>query len=539
MAKYYAVKVGNVPGIYETWDECQKQVKGYPGAIYKSFSSEKEAKQFLEKNEKIKEERPQKTSQPIKKGQDGFMKSSLTKDQQMAYDYMMKGENVFLTGEAGTGKSFVINHFIEVMKEKNKNVLVCAPTGIAAINVGGVTIHRSFQASLEPQVKLRIDRVPETIKEADIIIIDEISMCRIDLFDYVIRVIMKAEQISLKRKQVIVVGDFFQLPPVTTESDFKVLSQIYPNYDKGFAFESKNWHDFDFKMVELKNVMRQNDNAFIKALNQIRVGNKEGIAYFNHNATRSMIDKGIILCATNKVANKINQDELDKIKTRATIFKAKIVGEVKDSDKPTMDEVRLKIGARVIILINDTEMNRFQNGSLGTVMKISKQGVDVELDQTSEIVTFGEHEWVIEDYTLEEERVNGVLYKKVEKEKIGSFTQIPLKLAYAITIHKSQGQTYDKVNLIPYSFDCGQLYVALSRVKSIEGLCLIQRMRQEDLICNSLVKDFYHVGNDVDKNKIYIEFAKKVLDMKEIHEMCPDILKEYIYKTLNSINGEK
>lgn len=524
MSKYYAVKRGKKPGVYQTWSECQEQVKGYSGAEYKSFSTEAEANYYLTGKKPERKVVTVSESKPI-------LFDGLTKDQKEAYDYMLAGENVFLTGEAGTGKSYVINTFLNEMEAQDKNVLVCAPTGIAAINVNGVTIHRSFQAALEPQVNQRIFKVPETVKQADIIIIDEISMCRVDLFDYVVRVIAKAEEECLKRKQLIVVGDFFQLPPVTIESDYNVLKSIYSDYDKGFAFESNNWNDFGFKMIELKSVMRQSDNDFINALNKVRVGKKSGLDYFNQQASASLIERGIVLCATNKVADKINKQELDKIKTRAKNFKAVITGEVKDSDKPTTDIISLKVGARVIVLVNDTAMFKFQNGSLGTVMSIKDSSVDVQLDQNHEVVNFGYYEWKIEDYTLVSERVDGVEFKKLKKKQIGSFMQLPLKLAYAITIHKSQGQTYDKVNLIPYSFDCGQLYVALSRVKSIEGLCLVQKIRQEYLICNDKVKAFYHLEEKPSQDQILIDFAKRILLMKDIHDDCPVEIKKLISKT--------
>ena len=535
MGKYYAVKNGRKVGVFKNWKECEEQVKGYPGAKYKSFLTEEEAKQYIgEIHKKVKKPvlhdiNKIVTKQPIKQIVKSKEKKVLTDDQKRAFDYMMLGENVFLTGEAGTGKSFVVNAFIEEMEAHNKNVLVCAPTGIAALQINGVTIHRSFQAPIEPNINKRISKVPEVVKNADVIIIDEISMCRRDLFDYVTRVIAKAEEICLKRKQLIVVGDFFQLPPVTTKEDYKVLSEIYPDYDKGFAFESTNWKDFGFHMIALKQVMRQSDSQFIRELNKIRIGDNKAIDYFNQNASKERIKDGIVICATNAVADRINHEELSKIKHKSKIFKAKIKGDVRANDKPTADEVKLKVGARVIVLINDTEMFTYQNGSLGEVVGIEDQSVDVLLDRNQSIVRFSPYEWNVENYTLTQENIDGVNYQKLKKKKVGSFTQIPLKLAYAITMHKSQGQTYDKVNLIPYSFDCGQLYVAISRVKSIEGLCLIQRMRQEDLVCNERVKEFYQIGNSEKQRDLFIDFAKEVMNMDEhIQEQYPKELKALI-----------
>lgn len=469
---------------------------------------------------------------------------NFTSEQQYAFDIMMKGENVFLTGEAGTGKSYVINEFIRINKEKKKNVLVCAPTGIAAIHIGGVTIHRSFEASTQPQIDKHIRYVPDVVREADIIIIDEISMCRVDLFDFVTRKIAKAEELCLQRKQFIVVGDFFQLPPVTTTEDLKVLKEVYPHYDKGFAFESENWQDYHFQFIELKQVMRQSQDRFISQLNKARIGDVDCIEYFNKYAKKEQIENGIILTATNKTAEKINNEELNKIKHKARKYKAFVSGDVKESDKPTFDVIKLKVGARVIILVNDTEDFQYQNGSLGTVMKLSDNSVVVRLD-TNQIVTIVPYEWKIENYKIVNEINEGVEYRRLNKIKVGSFIQMPLKLAYAITIHKSQGQTYDKVNLLPYSFDCGQLYVALSRVKSIEGLCLIQRMRREHLICNSKVREFYGI---IDKDKeemkkeILANFALEVFHMdKKIKKDFPKELQDKmveVFQTLAKVGGK-
>ena len=508
MSKYYAVKIGRKPGIYHTWEECQKQINHFKAAKFKSFTSKDDAKLYL--NDEIKKEKKQ-----IKLHQSNQSKYTLTNDQKNAYECLMSGKNIFLTGGAGTGKSFVLNKFIETMEKQNKNVLICAPTGIAAINIKGVTIHRCFQVSPEPQVVRNIKRVPQVVKESEIIIIDEISMCRIDLFDFVVRTIMKAEEQSFIRKQIIVVGDFFQLPPVTTMNDRKVLAELYSDYNKGYAFESTNWKDLDFQMIELKEVVRQDNPEFIHQLNKARIGDISCIRYFNQHTKRQIIKDGIILTPTNRDADRINNEKLNEIASPTKIYKSIVVGDVKSNDKPTVDELRLKIGARVMILINDTEMNNYQNGSFGEVIKLDKQSVTVCLDKNRFIMTFGYHEWVIEDYVLTKNTDNEIADHQLSKKKVGSFSQIPLKLAYAITMHKSQGQTYDKVNLIPYSFDCGQLYVALSRVKSIEGLCLVNQMRQENLICSQEVKKFYQVDHLFNQKEMIYQLGKKVLEMDD------------------------
>lgn len=532
MGKYYAVKIGKVPGIYKSWAECETQVKGYKGAQYKSFTDEQEAYQYLGKQLPIQSEIKKVTKD------NKSLNMKLTQDQEVAYQHMVKGDNVFVTGEAGTGKSFVIKKFIDEMQKLDKNILICAPTGIAALQIGGVTIHRCFHASLEPQIPKEIKQVPQTVKQADIIIIDEISMCRMDLFEYVARVIIKAEKITKKKKQVIVVGDFYQLPPVTVPSDRKVLEEFYSQYDRGFAFEAESWKMFDFKVVNLVEVMRQNDSEFIKQLNRLRVGDQTSIEYFNTHASVHKLKQGITLCGMNRQADKINKDELEKLQSEEKIFKAIVKGEVKSSDKPTEDQLRLKVGARVIVLINDTELNLYQNGSLGEVVSFSKDGVDVKIDNTKNIINFTYQEWAIENYILVQEEYNGIQYQKLEKEKIGSFKQIPLKLAYAITIHKSQGQTYDQVNLIPHCFDCGQLYVALSRVKSIDGLCLLNKIKENYLICDPKVQAFYenYQNKVITKDELLLHFAQQIISIdSNIIQQCPSEIKSIITLTLKEL----
>ena len=396
--KYYAVKKGRHPGIYTTWKDCQKEIDHFKDAKFKSFDSKKEALAYLKQNnQKSSLHSKQETTNQRKQNKD---KISLSKDQYKAYQQLLSGNNVFLTGGAGTGKSFVLQLFINEMEKQNKNVIVCAPTGIAAINIQGVTIHRCFQVSPEPQVVKHIKKVPQVVKESDIIVIDEISMCRIDLFDFVVRTIMKAEENSLSRKQIVVVGDFFQLPPVTTDNDLEVLKEIYENYHKGYAFESTNWQDLNFQTVELKQVIRQKNPEFIHELNKARIGDYSCVHYFNTHCQKTLFENGIILTATNRKAEQINHDRLSKIPYKAKVYHSRIVGDVKNSDKPTLDELHLKIGARVMVLMNDTEQNLYQNGSFGKVYKLEDESVTVILDTNKTLVTFGYHEWSIENYVL-------------------------------------------------------------------------------------------------------------------------------------------
>lgn len=525
MSKYYAVKKGRRPGIYQTWQECQVQVNKYPGAIFKSFNNKEDAYQFInQKLQNTAHKEPKNTNKS---------KITLTKQQYFALKTMLDGHNTFITGKAGTGKSFIVKTFIDEVNKLHKNIIICAPTGIAALNIGGVTIHRCFQISLEPQINPIIKQIPSQIKQADIIIIDEISMCRIDLFEYMIKVIEKAK----KKIQLIVVGDFFQLPPVTTNNERIVLKKIYPDYDKGFAFESSKWQDCNFTTINLTKVIRQNENDFIAHLNMIRIGDKKGIAYFNQQSNNNQFSKGITLSALKSVVNQINQSELAKITTPAFTYQAKISGDVKASDKPTDDLLELKTGARVMVLINDNDLINYQNGSLGTVVSLKKDAVLVKLDQTGKTIAFTYHEWEIENYVVETINIDNGKQHRIKKNKIGSFTQIPLKLAYAITIHKSQGQTYEQINLLPYSFDCGQLYVALSRVKSIKGLHLSKPMKSEYLICNDNVKKFYQLDIDNQNHKLFEQLGKSIYYLdSNLQKQLPPQIQQLIFEIKNKLN---
>lgn len=427
----------------------------------------------------------------------------LNKGQKEALKVLKSGKNVFLSGEAGSGKSFVLKYFLEQVA--HKNILVTAPTGIAAININGSTLHRVFKVPIEPIAPSKVPlKTIEAVRKADIIVIDEISMCRFDCFEYVAKSIKLAEQeeqatenekaiqmgrnpIQLPPKQVIVVGDFFQLPPVITEKDRRILENYWGNIiaiGDGFAFQAPMWQEFGFVTVILEEQMRQQGNMdFVTNLNKIRRGDSSALNWFNDNASKKA-QKGISLCATNKRAEQINIEKSSKIKRKTCTYHAEITGNVLETDKATSDVLELKIGMQVMSLINDSE-NRYQNGTIGTIKKLGDTTVSVSFGgEEIEIVPYG---WEIVDYKIEKDGNEN----HVKKIVIGTFKQLPLKIAYAITIHKSQGQTYDSANLYPYSFMPGQLYVALSRLKSIDKLYLAAEIKPEYLITSTDVLKFY------------------------------------------------
>lgn len=450
------------------------------------------------------------------KNQSKRRKKMLNASQKKALRILESGKNVFLTGEAGTGKSFVLNHFIS--RNQHKNIIVTAPTGIAAINVHGSTLHRTFGIPIDLN-ELHPHKYPqktsEAIQKADIIIIDEISMCRFDCFEYVARYIRKSEedaqerenQNALKRKrnttprqlppkQVIVVGDFFQLPPVISDKDRPVLVELWEGkgidkiYDGfGFAFIAPSWKKFNFTTVILTEQMRQKDNSdFITNLNLIRKGDKTALEWFNFHANPIEQKGSIYLCPNNKQANEINQQASSKLKGNPQYYHAQITGSVSESDKPTSNTLELKVGMQVMSLVNDPD-NRYQNGTLGIIKALNQDSVLVDFSGGNAI-ELTKYTWEVVEYRVEKHGNES----KIKKEIVGTFCQIPLKIAYAITIHKSQGQTYDSANILPDCFSPGQLYVALSRLKSIDKLHLIKPIKEEYLSTSAEVISFY---NDV------------------------------------------
>lgn len=399
----------------------------------------------------------------------------LNKDQQEAYDILISGKNVFLTGDAGTGKSFLINRFIEDVGCK-KNIVITAPTGIASLNIGGVTIHRAFNIPVGVDLfKLHLP-ASDVIKVADIIIIDEISMCRMDLFDLIGRIFNNLE----KKPQLIVVGDFHQLPPVLLKED-KVKLDSYYKTDVGnaFAFQSFAWQYFDFKIIQLNEVMRQDNVRFITALNYLRNGDPVCLPYFVKYCSKKKFDGAITLVGTNRRAEEINNLEIEKINGEKHSLKAIIEGEVDLKSLPTYEILNLKVGARVLFLINS---ELYKNGSMGTILKINNNYVTIKIDDNDCVVDLQRYEWQFKDYVVEGDN-------KISEKIIGKFKQFPIKLGYAITIHKSQGQTYDKMNFEPCGWLHGQLYVALSRCKDIKNIYIAYGLKYSQLICDKKVKE--------------------------------------------------
>ena len=446
--------------------------------------------------------------------------SSLNYLQQYSYNVLMAGYNVFLTGDAGTGKTFVINRFVSDSRRKGRNVMVVAPTGIAALHIDGVTIHHQFGAKTGPIIKCATDdsKLAELVN-TDILIIEEISMCRIDLFDFVINYVLEANNIRKRYNkpniQMVVCGDFLQLPPVITEKDREILEVKYKGQlVSGFAFESIYWNKFDFKIIILNEIVRQDNKEFVIHLNKLRVGDKSAIQYIIDNSSKFKMNDAINLYGKNNEAIEKNIEELNRINEELYQHDATLTGAAKITDCNAEEHLLLKVGARVMSLVNHELEDGtivYGNGSLGTVVAINDNYVTVEFDNGA-IENIGEYTWDVFRYTIEDKGER----PKLIIDKIGDVTQIPLKLAYAVTIHKAQGQTYDSVNISPYAWDCGQLYVALSRVRNIQNLYLNYTIDPRYLVVSLNVIKFYN--SIVNKANLDVDTSKCLLDKKQEYE---------------------
>ncbi len=387
-------------------------------------------------------------------------------------------ESLFLTGKAGTGKSTLLKQFLNTTK---KNVINLASTGIAAVNTGWTTIHSFFR--LHPNVKLeevkpiRWDNL-EVLKEADIIIIDEISMVRADLLDCVSRCINLSltgkDELPFGGKQMIFIWDLFQLAPIISTEERKAFKNIYKSE---YFFSAKNYEKLNPKVIELQKVYRQDDDDFIDILNKIRIWifeNKD-LDYINKNIIENMDSLKIgtiVLTTTNADADTINQKRLTELDTKLHFSEAMIEWDVPKSFYPNLIDLHYKVWAQIMMLKNTSER---KNGSIGKILEVYDDVVLVEIDD--EEYEVGLYEWKIYKHFFNKKT------KKIITETVGTFTQFPFKLAWGITIHKSQGLTFDNlcVDFGKRVFAKWQAYVALSRAVSTNWLFLKRAVLEKDV----------------------------------------------------------
>ncbi len=414
-----------------------------------------------------------------------------------AWDFVENtGTSVFITGKAGTGKTT----FLKTLKEhSSKRMVVVAPTGVAAINAGGVTIHSFFQLPLSPYVpntsyKSKYDFSQEKrniINTLDLLVIDEISMVRSDLLDAIDNVLRRFRQHDLPfgGVQLLMIGDLQQLAPVVTEQDAQLLN---PYYDTPFFFGSKALSMIHYVTIELKHVYRQTDYHFISLLNAIRDGNvrDEVISELNQRYIKDFHpepNEGYIRLTThNSIAQKYNDKELSEIKQPVRNFEATIEGNFPEYSYPTDVTLSLKVGAQVMFIKNDSSLNRqFYNGKIGHVVGFEDEEIIVRCPDDDFDIKVSPMIWENVKYVLNDKT------KEIDSEVQGVFTQYPLRLAWAITIHKSQGLTFEKTIIdAAMSFASGQVYVALSRCKSLEGLVLASPLSRHAIIRDQRVNNY-------------------------------------------------
>lgn len=414
-----------------------------------------------------------------------------------AWEFVEKtGKSVFLTGKAGTGKTTFLR---KVVEESRKRVVVVAPTGIAAINAGGVTIHSFFQLPLHPFIpgakvesKFAFSKEKRSIiKTIDLLIIDEISMVRSDLLDAVDSVLRRFRNRfkPFGGVQLLMIGDLQQLTPVITDEEFQLLA---PYYSSPYFFGSRALSQIDYVTIELKEVYRQQDEAFISILNSVRCGrpSPEVIKALNSRYDPRFVpsaeDGYIRLTTHNHIANSYNEQQLGMIDEPVHFFDAVIDGNFPEYSYPTEARLELKVGAQVMFVKNDPSAERrYFNGKIGVVTDFYEEYILVQCPGEDEKIAVEPLEWENSKYVINEQT------QEMTTEVQGVFKQYPLRLAWAITIHKSQGLTFDRAIIdAAASFASGQVYVALSRCRTLEGMVLATPLRQDAVIVDQRVDDY-------------------------------------------------
>jgi ATP-dependent DNA helicase PIF1 len=458
-------------------------------------------------------------------------------------------KNIFITGKAGTGKSTLLTHFL---KKTKKKVVVLAPTGVAALNVQGETIHSFFKFQvgvnvLEAKKNARRMANKPIFRKLEMIIIDEISMVRADLLDCVDAFLKVALSNSkpFGGIKLVFIGDLYQLPPVVIGFEKEYIEK---KYGSAFFFNADviKKQKSELEIIELIHVYRQKDNKFVDILNSIRKNtitrNEIDILNKNHKTDIENDEGYIYLTTTNRRAEEINVSKLNTLKSKKSNFFAEIEGNFEKKHIPNDIELILKKDAQVMFLNNDSE-NKWVNGTIGVIEEILDDNIIVKLKNNNSVIV-ERHSWKLFKYSYDQDK------KKLEKDNIGSFSQFPIKLAWAITIHKSQGKTFEKVilDLGRGSFSSGQTYVALSRCTTLEGLILKRPFKKGDVIidCN-VVK--YMTSFQYEKSEKNMSFENKVIliekaiedqkslkiiylkanDQKSNREISPKSIGEQIY----------
>jgi len=484
----------------------------------------------------------------------------------LAADFVNQtGRNIFLTGKAGTGKTTFLKY---IRANSPKQMAVVAPTGVAAINAGGVTIHSFFQIPFSPFIpesnefglnnevvdkqnllgRLRLtNEKRKAIQELELLIIDEVSMVRCDTLDAIDTVLRQVRQRRLEQfggVQVLFIGDMFQLPPVASEAEWQLLSQYY---DSPYFFDSRVIHERAPVHVEFTKIYRQSEERLIDLLNQVRNNelNGEGISTLSSRyipGFKADTDDGYILLTThNRKADSINNEHLQKIRGPEYKLKAIIEGDFPEKAYPAETGLTLKTGAQVMFLKNDTpdRGKRYYNGKIGVVTKVEEDKVFVQCGNEPFEIEVVSEIWENIRYTVNKNT------RKLEEEKLGSFTQFPLRLAWAITIHKSQGLTFEKAIIdAEEAFAPGQVYVALSRCTCLDGMILQSKIHSRTLSMDKRIAAFC-VSNSlydglqaqlaVEKKDYQCSILVSLFDFSISFKNCCDIC-NYVFKHQSSFN---
>lgn len=443
-------------------------------------------------------------------------------------------QNIFLTGKAGSGKTTFLKYIRETTR---KNCAVIAPTGVAAINAGGVTMHSFFQLPFEPFIPARGSLHAETanqnnlfgkmqlngtkrkvMQELELLIIDEVSMVRcdqLDAIDTILRVVRRRYHAPFGGVQLLFIGDMYQLPPVIKDDEWTILKEYY---DGPFFFNSKAVISIHPLCIELKKIYRQKDEKFINLLNHIRNNETDEIDFellhsrYHPTFKPAGEEKFITITTHNYKADAINRHELSILTGPEYLFKGEIINDFPEHMLPTELNLVLKKGAQVMFIKNDTgEARKFFNGKLATIISLSAEEIIVKMNDGGSELKIEKDEWKNVRYVLNKEK-GGII-----EETLGSFKQFPIRLAWAITIHKSQGLTFENVVIdAGQSFAAGQVYVALSRCTTLAGMVLLSRIPSSA------------IGTD----PRIIEFSKKESEENELEEILERERKTYMNEKL-------
>lgn len=424
--------------------------------------------------------------------------------------------NLFLTGKAGTGKTTFLK---QIKDEAQKNVAIIAPTGVAAINAGGVTMHSFFQLpfnlylpketnifgnnatvdkhQLLKNLRFNRDKI-ELLNELELLIIDEVSMVRADSLEAINDILQYVRRTNkpFGGVQVLLIGDLFQLPPVVGDDEYEVMKKEYPS---PFFFSAPVIRQNPPLFIELKQVYRQKEENFINLLNNIR-NNSLTAANFDDLSNRHISkntpdnEHSITLTTHNRMADAINQRELAKLPGKTAQYSGAVIGDFSEKALPTELDLQLKPGAQIMFVKNDSSHEkRYFNGKLATVKYVSTESIRVEFNDTKEVFELEKEKWTNIRYKLNKET------NKLEEEELGSFTQYPIRLAWAITIHKSQGLTFDKIVVdAGSSFAAGQVYVALSRCRTLSGITLLSHITPSSIQSDNRITAFAQQENSTE-----------------------------------------